>query len=145
MISLEIEDRLKQILDGFAKNPQAAQKALREMLASDGGKFRAGALSVLKRETNSAGREFLVGMLAEKDFLIDPLCDPAFFSSPEAISIARLAARARPQLDLEMARRLPELARTALSKVRRSVPARQATGPDSGSIPSGFCQPSQPV
>src|SRR5712692_915899 len=104
-----MEERLKELLAGFAESPQASERALREMLANDAKHFCAAALSLIKGGAETPGQEALITLLTERDLLLGPLCDPSFCSRSEAIALARVAARSQPQLDVKLARRLPEL------------------------------------
>ena len=103
--------RLNEILAAFDADPRMAETAIRELLASDEKQFFGASLAVLKGGGESPGREWLAGLLAERDLLVAPLCDPSFCSRDEAIAIAKLASRQQPQLDVKLARRLPDLGR----------------------------------
>lgn len=112
-----MEELLKQLLAGFAENPQAGERSLREMLASDGKPFCAASLSLIKSGADTPGQEFLVALLAERDLLFGPLCDPSFCSRTQAIALAKIAARTQPQLDVKLARRLPDLDAASCERV----------------------------
>jgi len=105
-----MKGRLVELVERFVENPEANQRALRELLSDDSLRFCFAALDLLKTGSDTPGLQFLAAALVKEDLLLGPICDPALLSRQEAIRVGKLAARADPLLDVKLARKMPALA-----------------------------------
>ena len=98
---------LESLLEEFDRDPAETGRRIRALLNAGHAWFAAAAVPALKKPGNTAGRGYLVTLLAATGLLPECLADRAF-AAGEACALARAAAAAGHDLDLAIAQRLSE-------------------------------------
>lgn len=93
------------LVQAFERDPAAAGKQMRRLIAAAPEAFRAGALEALKSPSGGRGYRFLVTQLVVNGLLLDCLVSRSL-TAPEAAELARVAARVDPKLDILLAQRI---------------------------------------
>jgi HEAT repeat protein len=91
----------------FSSDPVRYRHSIRELLDDDRDAFLTNVIRILRSDTDSRAVQYLLALLVSENLLYDALCDPAL-NLEQALSIARLAARVDPMVDVGVARRLAE-------------------------------------
>lgn len=102
--NLQVEQRLKELVEAFSGNPKSARGDMRALLASEPDAFLAAAVPLIKGDTESAGLLYLLDLLQASNLL--PVCDPSLLTVEEDVQIARKIMETDPFVDLKLARRI---------------------------------------
>lgn len=97
---------ISQILKQFDQNPTAARKLLRSAWEDNPDEFRVSAVPLLAQREETVGQRFLVSFLLQNDNLVATLGDHSKLTREEAVTIARVALKMDPSLDLKLAMQL---------------------------------------
>ncbi|MBI4908267.1 MAG: HEAT repeat domain-containing protein [Acidobacteria bacterium] len=102
MLSLSIERLVAQ----FETNPVLARRSCQDAWASSPEKFFAKAVEVLCKQGLGTGQRFLISFLTQNAGLEDKLGNPELMTREESVTLARLAMRVDPSLDIKLANRV---------------------------------------
>jgi len=101
-----MESSLDKLIDGFPVNPVASGKFLQRLLADDPGQFFRDALPLLRAAPDTPGFYYVLALLHSQNLVLKNLCDPALFTKPEAIALAKRMFRVEPLFDMKLAKML---------------------------------------
>lgn len=94
---------MERLVAQFESNPLAVRKSLIDSWSSNTQRFLEAAVPILCRNEESPGQKYLVSFLLQNGNLAEKLSDVDQFTKEEAASIARLAVRVDPSLDMKLA------------------------------------------
>lgn len=97
---------LAKLVETFTANPVVSGKAMRQLLEQDPKRFLEDALPLLKTAPDQPGFYHLMALLQSHDLVLKNVCDPALFTTQQAIALARHLARVEPHFELKLAKAL---------------------------------------
>ncbi len=97
---------LDELVAGYESNPLRTRLAFRELLSEQPGEFLRSALNLFERGMCPGASESIAKLLLANDIALSALGDPALCSLPEALGLARAAARVEPGLDVRLMKRV---------------------------------------
>lgn len=97
-------EMVRGLVNSFATNPGMAGRTLRDFAEKAPQRFYEPAVKVLQEETPPAGRNFLIGLLMEKDMLWQALADPHLIVREKAIDLTRHLQRTYPMMESQLLR-----------------------------------------
>jgi HEAT repeat protein len=99
------ETSLAKMVRDFAQDAHGKRGLIHDLLKQDRPRFLSAAIRLLKIHERSRGTEYLISLLVFEDLLVAALCD-AELTPRQALSLARAAHGADPQVESAMAREL---------------------------------------
>src|SRR5579864_1932428 len=101
-----MESSLNKLIEGFPANPVASGKFLQRLLADDPKQFFRDALPLLRASPDTPGFYYVLALLHSQNLVLKNLCDPALFTKPESIALAKRMFRVEPLFDMKLAKML---------------------------------------
>jgi hypothetical protein len=98
--------KIHQLLAQFDHNPIPSRKALLDAWQADRERFLQAAVPILCSQGETSGQKFLISFLLQQERLAERFGDTRLLTREEAISLARLAIRVDPSLEVKLALRL---------------------------------------
>ncbi|MBL8216506.1 MAG: HEAT repeat domain-containing protein [Bryobacterales bacterium] len=95
---------LLSLIQGFAGSPAASGRAVREFADRAPQRFADAACLVLREAVPEAGRNFLLGILMERDVFLKVLPDPKIFVREKALELAQVVHRTYPNVESQLLR-----------------------------------------
>lgn len=93
---------LQDLVDAFASSPAIARRDMRRIMERDPAQFFRSACRILKASSEGAGRLCLIELLWRNSLLMISLADPALFTLPAAVALAKRWAQLDPMLDVKL-------------------------------------------
>lgn len=92
------------LIHSFGSSPAANGRAIREFSDRAPQRFADAACLVLRETVPDAGRNFLLGILMERDVFLKVLPDPKIFNREKALELAHVVHRAYPNVESQLLR-----------------------------------------
>ena len=101
-----MESSLNKVIEGFPANPAASSKVLQRLLVDGPQQFFLDALPLLRAAPDTPSFYYVLALLHSQNLVLKNLCDPALFSKPESIALAKRMSRVEPLFDIKLAKML---------------------------------------